>query len=70
MSSGLIAETSRELVGLVGLFLLLPLGAQGIRETLRFTSVSYSKTFGKTAWTSDQPVARPLPKASYTHTVT
>jgi hypothetical protein len=29
------------LVGwLVGLFLLVPLGAQGIRETLRFTSVS------------------------------
>jgi hypothetical protein len=25
---------------LVGLFLLLPLGAQGIRETLRFISVS------------------------------
>jgi hypothetical protein len=25
---------------MVGLFLLLPLGAQGIRETLRFTSVS------------------------------
>jgi hypothetical protein len=27
-------------VGWFGLFLLLPLGAQGIRETLRFTSVS------------------------------
>jgi hypothetical protein len=31
----------KRLVGwLVGLFLLLPLGALGIRETLRFTSVS------------------------------
>jgi hypothetical protein len=28
------------IIGLVGLFLLLPLGAYGIRETLRFTSVS------------------------------
>jgi hypothetical protein len=37
------------LVGwLVGLFLLLPLGAYGIRETLRFASVSKSKTFGRT----------------------
>jgi hypothetical protein len=32
----------------VGLFLLLPLGAQNIRETLRFTSVSYFKTFDRT----------------------
>jgi hypothetical protein len=43
---------------LVGLFLLLPLGAQGICETLHFTSASKSKTFGRTLWTSDQPVAR------------
>jgi hypothetical protein len=32
------SEKSNVLV--VGLFLLLPLGAQGIREKLRFTSVS------------------------------
>jgi hypothetical protein len=36
------------------LLLLLPLGAEDIRETLRFTSV------GRTPWTGDQPDARPL----------
>jgi hypothetical protein len=46
------------------LFLLLPLGAQGIHETLRFTSVSYFKTVGRTPWTGDQPVARPLPNTN------
>jgi hypothetical protein len=50
--------------GLDGLFLLLPRGALDIRETLRFTSVSYSKTFGRNPWTSDQPVARPLPNTN------
>jgi hypothetical protein len=33
-------STQRKLLVWIGLFLLLPLGAQGIRETLRFTSVS------------------------------
>jgi hypothetical protein len=28
---------------------------------LPFTSVSWSKTFSRTPWTSDQPVTRPLP---------
>jgi hypothetical protein len=34
---------------------LLPLGAQGIRETLNLHTV------GTTPWRGDQPVARPLP---------
>jgi hypothetical protein len=42
---------------LVGLFLLLPLGAWRIRETLRFTSVSQPKTCGRTPSTSHQTVA-------------
>jgi hypothetical protein len=46
------------------LFLLLPLGAYGIRETLRFTSISYSKTVGMTPWTGDLLVARPLPNTN------
>jgi hypothetical protein len=45
---------------LVGLFQLLPLGAYGICEMLRFTSVCLFKIFGRTSWTSDQPVARSL----------
>jgi hypothetical protein len=38
-----------------------PVGAYGICEMLRFTSVSQLKTIGRTPWTGDQPVAMPLP---------
>jgi hypothetical protein len=43
------------------IFLLLPLGEYGIRETLLFTSVSLSTTVGKCPWMEDQAVARQLP---------
>jgi hypothetical protein len=46
--------------------LLLPLEAQGIRETLRFSSVSSFKTVVRIPWAGDQPVARPLPKGAST----
>jgi hypothetical protein len=37
-----------------------PTGAWGIHETSRFTSVSLSRTDGKSPWTSDQLIARPV----------
>jgi nitrate reductase alpha subunit len=40
---------------------LAPAGAWGIHETFRFTSVSLSRTVGRTPWMSDQLTARPLP---------
>jgi hypothetical protein len=36
-------------------------GAWGIHETFRLTSVSLSRTVGRTPWTSDQLIARLLP---------
>jgi hypothetical protein len=30
----------------------------------RFNLVSYSRTVGRTAWNSDQPIARPLPNTN------
>jgi hypothetical protein len=46
---------------------LAPTGAWGIHETSRFTSVSLSKTVGRTPWTSDHLIARPLPTQDNTN---
>jgi hypothetical protein len=47
----------------VGWFIpVAPAWSIGIHETLRFTLVS--KTFSRTHWTSDQPIARPLPNTN------
>jgi hypothetical protein len=40
---------------------LAPIGAGGIHETFRFTSVSLSRAVGMTPWMRDQLIARPLP---------
>jgi hypothetical protein len=44
-----------------------PTGAWGIHETSHFTSVSLSRTVGRTPWTSDQLIARPLPTQDNTN---
>jgi hypothetical protein len=36
----------------------------------RFTSVSQSRTVGRTPWISDQPIARPLPNTNTEYTYT
>jgi hypothetical protein len=48
----------------LSLFLFLPLGADGIRETL----FHFSFLVGRTPWTGDQRVARPLPTQDNTNT--
>jgi hypothetical protein len=57
-------------------FFILPLALQPnsdlgrLHETLRFTSVTRSRTVASTPWTGDQLVAMPLPVQIYrkTHT--
>jgi hypothetical protein len=64
----------RELTLLIGQF--FPLAQQpnsglgGLHKTFRFTSVTRSRTVGRTPWTGDQLVARSLPvhKHRKTHT--
>jgi hypothetical protein len=43
------------------LVLQLNSGLGRLHETFRFTSVTRSRTVGRTPWTGDQLVARPLP---------
>jgi hypothetical protein len=56
----------------VGLFFLLALQPNSdlgrLHETFRFTSVTRSRRVGRTPWTGDQLVARPLPVHRKTHT--
>jgi ABC-type molybdate transport system permease subunit len=51
--------------GVQGIFFLLALepnsGLGHLHETFRFTLVTISRTVGRTPWTGDQFVARPLP---------
>jgi hypothetical protein len=39
-----------------------------LHETFRFTSVTRPRTVGRTTWTGDQPIARPLPTHRTTQT--
>jgi hypothetical protein len=58
-------------VQIFSLWLYNPIQALGrLHETFRFTSVTRSRTVGRTPWTDDQLVARPLPvhKHRKTHT--
>jgi hypothetical protein len=42
-------------------------GLGRLHETFRFTSVTRSGTVGRTSWTGDQLVARPLPVHKHRH---
>jgi hypothetical protein len=44
-------------------------GLGRLHETFRFTSVTRSRTVGRTPWTDDQLLARPLPKHKTTQTL-
>jgi hypothetical protein len=64
-------KTIREIISCdkLGFFYSLisaPSGAWGIHESSRFTSVSLSRTVGRTPWMSDQLIARPLPTQANT----
>jgi hypothetical protein len=45
-------------------------GLDRLNETFRFTSVTRSRTVGRTPWTGDQLLARPLPVHKHRKTYT
>jgi hypothetical protein len=60
--SGNLEDGKETDVGLSGLYKLFFPAHSGLWPLLQFRNLFY--TYGRTYWTSDQPVARPIPKDS------